>query len=79
MGVNHAKPVTGIVVSAFKSTIVLFCAFFCGLLFFDGLECFLCFFKGECFFFLYNVYIQIQSKVLNSKVELPSYSTLCHV
>ena len=28
-----------------------FCAFFCGLLFFDGLECFLCFFfQHKCFF-----------------------------
>ena len=40
------KSYAGIVASAFKSTIVLFCAFFCGLLLFDGLECF--FFQGEC-------------------------------
>ena len=38
--------------SAFKSTIVLFVLFFCGLLFFDGLKCFLCFFQCECFFVL---------------------------
>ena len=31
---------------------VLLCAFFCGLPFFDGLECFLCFFsKVGAFFF----------------------------
>ena len=47
---------TGIVVSAFKSTIVLFCAFFfCGLLFFDGLECFLCFFFRMSAFFLHRL------------------------
>ena len=31
---EHFITSTGIVVSAFKSTIVLFCAFFCGLLLF---------------------------------------------
>ena len=41
----------GIVASAFKSTVVFFCAFFCGLLFFDGLECFLCFFSRVSAFF----------------------------
>ena len=60
-----------IIVSAFKSTIVVFCAFFLWLAFFDGLECFLCFFFRVSVF-LHNVYIQIQCKVLNSKVELPS-------
>ena len=44
---------TGIVVSAFKSTVVQFCAFFCGLLFFDGLECFLCFFSRVSVFFFF--------------------------
>ena len=56
--------------SAFKSTVVLFCAFFLWL-FLMGWSAFCAFFQGECFF-LHNVYIQIQCKVLNSKVELPS-------
>ena len=44
--------IAGIVVSAFKSTTVLFGAFFSvACFFFNGLECFLCFFsQGECFF-----------------------------
>ena len=45
------KVIAGIVASAFKSTVVLFCAFFLWLAFFDGLECFLCFFSRVSAFF----------------------------
>ena len=45
------KVKTGIIVSALKSTVVLFCAFFLWLAFFDGLECFLYFFPGWVLFF----------------------------
>ena len=48
---QEAPSSTGIVVSAFKSTVVLFYAFFLWLAFFDGLECFLCFFSRVSAFF----------------------------
>ena len=46
---------TGIVVSAFKSTVVLFYAFFLWLAFFDGLECFLSFISRVSAFFFQNM------------------------
>ena len=49
--IRHCK-ITGIVVSAFKSTVVLFCAFFLWLAFFFWWAgvLFVLFFQGECFF-----------------------------
>ena len=54
---EYTEIISGIVASAFKSTIMLFCGFFLWLAFFDGLECFLCFFSKVSAFFLHNVYI----------------------